>query len=320
MSPSASLQRPGGGRIDARLRAALAACLLAGLVHAIPLFFPRKVPSVELELARLIPQAEHRLSLLTPLLQNPQSQPEHLRDAAWLALPASAAKAREFLEEAERRGPASVDNELLRARICDAERDPSCIDDALARARELGSGDPRPDLLEAELAERAGNQAAALEALRGAHQKTPLDVELTLRLARALGTSRDVREALALIEALGDGLTPARRAVERGVVLLNAGEEAAAREELDRAVGLDRSLASAHYFRAVALARQSQIAQAEVALREADRLDPSDFRPLALLCSLHREEGRLDDAAISRSILDGRFRDQRREYDAICPP
>ncbi|MBX5483051.1 MAG: tetratricopeptide repeat protein [Myxococcaceae bacterium] len=313
--PPRAPYRPG-----ARLRAAAWASLAALVVHLIPFFFPRKVPAVEIDLARMMTDAEHRTPLLVPLLDNPQSTPANLREAAELVLPASVATARRFLAEAERRGAPSVENELLRARICAADRDPTCVESALAKARALGPKDPRPELLESELAERAGDPAEALASLIRAHHKAQSDVPLTLRLAHALARASRVEEGVALIDTVRDALGPVDAAVERGVLWLEANRPADARAELERALALDRHDARVHYFHAVALARLGDGAKAEVELREADRLDPGDYRALAMLCALQREDGRVDEAAVSRAILEKRFGDRRFEFDETCPP
>jgi Flp pilus assembly protein TadD len=307
-------------RVHPRTRAALWVSLCALAVHLVPLFLPRKVPAVELDLARLLPDARHRIRLLAPLRENPQSRGEHLRQAAELVLASSTRAAREFLLEARRRDPRSVENELLEARICWADGDERCMQLALARARREAPSDPRPELLDADFREARGDSPGSLLALERAVEKAPRDVPVRVRYAQALGAAGREAAADRALELLASDLPRHRWLIERALLRLGSGRNREARSLLEDAVHAHDADASAHYYLGVALFRLEEWSRAEAELRRADRLDPTDFRALALLCALQREEGRVDDAGISRVMLERRFAERHDEFDQACPP
>jgi tetratricopeptide (TPR) repeat protein len=307
-------------RVDPRTRAALWISLWALAVHLVPLFLPRKVPAVELDLARVLPDGRHRIPFLAPLRENPQSRGEHLRAAAELVLDASTREARDFLLEARRRDPGALENILLEARICHAEGDEPCVHHALARARSDAPADPRPELLDAELREVAGDVAGSLLALERALDKAPGDVALRLRYAHALGTAGREADADAALDALAPDLPRHRLLLEQALLRLAGGRNEEARALLQEAASADGGNAAVRYYLGVALFRLEEWDRAEVELRISDRLDPTDFRALALLCALQRAAGRTDDASISRAMLERRFASRRAEFDAACPP
>lgn len=307
-------------RVDPRTRAALWVSLWALAVHLVPLFLPRKVPAVELDLARLLPDAEHRIRFLAPLRENPQSRGEHLRAAAELVLAASTHEARDFLLEARRRDPRAVENTLLEAKICHTDGDQTCVERALARARADAPSDPRPEVLDAELRDARGDSAGSLVALRRASEKAPQDVALRLRYAHALGAAGRHADADAALEALAPTLPRPRLLLERALLRLSVGRNAEAREVLEEAVKAEGADGATHYYLGVALFRLRQWGRAESELRLADRLEPNDFRALALLCALQRERGHTDEALILRALLDRRFAARHAEFDGACPP
>jgi tetratricopeptide (TPR) repeat protein len=305
-------------RLSRRSRAVLRWTLIALLIHLVPLFLPRMEPKQELALARMLPEAEYRIRLLAPLVENPRSTPEDLRDAAELVLPASIELASGLLREAERRGSDPVAAELLRARIERARGDEAAAEEAMERARRAGPGDPRPDLAEARFRESEGDRAGAIGALQRAHAKTPEDVALTLQLARSLGAAHREEEGQALIDGL-KGMSDAERWIERGKLGLAAGEAARAGEAFAEALALEPS-GEARYLLGVSLFRLGDLSRAEAVLRDAVRQDARDFRALALLCALYREELRIEDAARVRMELRRRFPEREPEYTSACPP
>jgi Flp pilus assembly protein TadD len=244
----------------------------------------------------------------------------HLRAAAELVLDASTREARDFLAEARRRDPGAVENTLLEARMCHAEGDTPCEKRALAEARGAAPNDPRPELLDSELRELEGDSAGALLALERALLKAPGDVSLRLRYAHALGEEGRVKDADAALDALASALPRQRLLLERALLRLSNQRNEEARALLQEAVRGDAGDAAAHYYLGVALSRLQQRGRAEEELRLSDRLDPSDFRALALLCALQRDAGRGDDASISRTMLEQRFSSRHAEFDAACPP
>ena len=307
-------------RIDPRTRAALWISLLALAIHMVPLFLPRKVPAVELDLARLLPDGQHRIPFLAPLRENPQARGEHLRAAAELVLDASTREARDFLLEARRRDPGALENTLLEARICHAEGDTPCERRALADARAAAPADPRPEVVDSELRDLEGDSAGALLALGRAVDKAPGEFPLRLRYAHALGTAGRIGDADKALDALAQSLPRHRLLLERAMLRLSNDRNEEARALLQQAARDDAADAAVRYYLGMALYRLEQWGRAEEELRLSDRLDPTDFRALALLCVLQRDAGRGDEASISRTMLEQRFSARHAEFDAACPP
>lgn len=307
-------------RLESRTRAALGLSLVALLIHLVPLALPRKVPEVELQLARRVPDAQHRVHLLVPLLKNPQANAAHLRDAAELVLDGSPEQARRFLAGAERLQPGALENALLGARICWAESNPRCVNEALQAARKVAPQDPAIDLLEAQLSELDGDVAGMLGALRRAHLRRPADRATALRLSHALAQQGRVADAERILASVRSGMTDTEYLLERGLLLTEGGWHEEARRTFEAAAQRVPSVALPHYYLGVTLFRLGDWNAALAALRKADLLDPSDYRPLALVCVIHREEGALPDAAAVRAVLERRFGAERTAYDAACPP
>lgn len=305
-----------------RLWVAVWISLVAFVIHLVPLFLPRDVPAVELELASRMPDPRFRRAILEPLLENPKAGPGDLRRAAELILPASVPLARTFLAEARRRGPREVvDNELLLARICAAEADRACARAALERACAAApKDDARAELAMADFAAEEGDVAGALSALARAFSRSPADVELGLRYARALGAAGREDEAEAVFTALSVRLPPSRQRLEHGLLALARGDLSGAALDFEAAVRAQPANPEPRYFLGVSLFQAGDWERAEVALREADTLLPSDFRALALLCALQREQGRVEEAAASRALLEKRLPEQRALYAEACPP
>lgn len=308
-------------RLDRRTRAALWVSLGALVIHLVPLLLPRKVPEVELQLAELVPDARHRIELLAPLLDNPQATAGHLRTAAELVVESSPGQARRFLTKAERLAPGAVENALLLARICWAEDDPRCVTAALEAARRVGEADPRVDLLEAQLAEFDGDIAGLLGALHRAHVRAPSDRAIALRLAHALAQQGQVDDAQQVLLSVRRGMPEPDYLLKRGLLFTEGGHHEEARRTFEAATRQLPAAALPHYYLGVALFRAGDWDAARAALRRADVLDPADFRPLALVCAIDREEGDVVDASAVRALLERRFGTrQSSPFDDACPP
>jgi Flp pilus assembly protein TadD len=306
-------------KLDSRSRAVLWVFLAALPVHLLPFFLPRKVPEQELALARLLPEGKDRLVLLQPLLDNPRATAEDLRQAALLLLPASGEMAEPFLAGAERLGPGQWQNELVRAQLCRARGDASCVRTALGRAQAGAPQSPEPDLAAAELHALDGDPEAALQALARAHLKAPGEVELKLRLVRALGAAGRVQEGELLLQQAAPKLAPETLWAERGKLFLAAGANDRAKEALAQGCKVAPLSAELHFLLGVSLVRLEDLPGATVALREADKLAPRDYRPLALLCAAQREALELDQAAITRMMLQQRFASSTQLFARACP-
>ncbi len=306
--------------LDRRLKAALVVSGAVALLHLVPLFLPRQSPEVDLRLAHVLTDSAARGKHLRGLLDNPQTTAVHLYEAARLVLPADPKLAREFLAEADARGPIDSERRLLEAQVCHAEGNATCLEEALSHARALLPEDPRPDLVAADLAERDGDPERALQALSRAHEKDSADRDVTLRYARALGVAGRLNEALAVLGRIEQDLGLAQALEERGLLKVSGGDLVGAIADLEAAAEAAPRSGRVRYFLGVARYRLHDWPRAEAALRESARLDGSDWRPLALLCALQREDQRLEDALVTRSLLVARFRGHQREYERACPP
>ncbi len=305
---------------DRRLRAALVLSVGAALVHLVPLFLPREDPGVDLGLVHLVTEPTARRKFLEPLIDNPRSQPSHLLEAAVHLLPHEPELARRFIAEAERRGGAPGERQLVEARICHAEGNGTCVTEALDHARALLPEDPRPELVEADLAERDGAEERKRTALSRAHARSPADSAIALRYAQALGGSGDIEGALRILEGAERTMTPVAALRERALIKLGGGDAVGAAADLEAAVEAAPKDGTVRYLLGLARFRMNDFPRAEVSLREASRMEGADWRPLALLCALQREDRRLDDAVSTRTMLDARFRMHRAQYDEACPP
>ena len=306
--------------MDRSFRTAVAVCFVALLIHLVPLLLPRNTAEQELEIARATPDPAGRVALLRPLRDKESASPAQLREAAALVLPASSGDARALVDEAARRDPADAQTQLLLAQVCEAERAPRCVQDALGRAQALAPGDPRPHLLRADLAERDGDLDGACEALAQAQARAPGDVAVTLRHGRLLSDAGRSAEAERVLGRLEGRLPAPRLLVELGQVRARQGRHAEARSLYQRALGEDPALAPAHYLLGRTLYALGDVHGAERELREADRLDLGDVRPLLALCAMQLALGQRDAARISRMDLDRRFPEAAEHTRATCQP
>ncbi|MFY2560525.1 hypothetical protein ACN469_23185 [Corallococcus terminator] len=282
-------------------------CAVAVLLHLIPLLLPRNMPEQELAIARVTQGVEARVKLLMPLRAHPKATSAELREAAELLLEGAPAEAHELAQEAERREPAAVETQLLLARICDTERMERCVRTALERATQVAPGDPRPEVLRAELKEKSGDVVGASEAMGVAYGKAPTDPLIGLRYVRLLSAAERPSEALAVLSALR-GLVPrARLLVEQGLVLSADGKDTEAVAVLRKATQEDPRLSLAYYELGLALFRVGDLEAAQEALRQADRLDLASPKSLAALCALQLRAKLIDDARLTRMDLERRF-------------
>ncbi|MFL5345002.1 MAG: tetratricopeptide repeat protein [Hyalangium sp.] len=313
-----SQPQPRGRRMSGAVRSALAVCGVAFLVHLIPLFLPRNMPEQELAIARVTREVENRLPVLKPLKNNPKATGADLREAAELLLDGAPAEARELIEEADRREPGAVETQLLRARICRVERAERCVQESFERAARLAPTDARPDLLWADMREQDGDLAAAAEALDRARKKSPEELALQLRYSRLLSAAGRPDEAEATLRALGPKLPKEQLFLELGLLRTRAGRTQEARGFFAQAVAESPRSAAAHYQLGVTQFQLGDLDAAEEELREADRLDVSDPRPLAALCAMQLKAGRLDAARVTKMDLERRFQDQTELIRGAC--
>jgi Tfp pilus assembly protein PilF len=304
-APAPSGERRRG--LDRSLRGALGVCLVALVIHLIPLFLPRNMPEQELAIARAATSAEERVRFLMPLREHPKATPAELREAAELLLDGAPSEARELAKEAERRDPRAVETQLLLARICDVERMDRCVSTSLERAAQVAPGDTRPDLLRADMQEKDGDMQGAAESVRRAYGKAPGDPVIGLRYVRLLSAAKRGDEARSVLDGLQGRLPRARLLVEQGRVWTREGRDAEAAKLFRKAVEEDPKLSIGYFELGLAWFRLGKTEAAEEALRQADRLELDDPKALAALCAMQLKDGRINDARLTRMDLERRF-------------
>ena len=301
-----------------RMRNALWVCLVAFLIHLIPLWFPRDMPEQELAIARAITNPAQRVGVLKPLMDNPKATGANLRDAAELLREGSPMDAYELTKAAERKEPEAVENPLLLARICHGQRMSRCEEESFTRAERLAPSDPRASLLRADFHERDGNLEDALQALRTAYQKAPDYDGLGVRYARMLSAADQGDEAIQVLERQQAKLGRAGLALEEGLVRVAQGRLQEGRRLFLRAVEADPKLAPAYYHLGLTAFRLGDIEGAEEALRESDQLDMRNMRALSALCAIQRSTRRLEAMTVTRMDLERRFPERLEAVKSAC--
>lgn len=300
------------------MKSALIACLVAFAIHLIPLFLPRNMPEQELSIARAMPDAAKRVEVLKPLKENAKATGENLREAAELLKEGSPLDAYELAKEAERREPGAVETQLLLARVCHGQRMNRCEEESLEKARELAPGDPRADLLRADFQEKDGDVGGALASVEKAYGKAPGNVGVGVRYARLLSAAGRGDEALGVLEKQERNLGRAQLRLEEGLVRVAQGRMEEARELFAEAVEADPKLVMGYYHLGMAAFRMGDVEEAEEALREADRLDMTDMRPLSALCEIQRRTGRTEELTATRMDLERRFPERMDAVRSAC--
>ncbi|MGZ3459551.1 MAG: tetratricopeptide repeat protein [Archangium sp.] len=293
---------------------------VAFVIHLVPLFLPRNMPEQDLEIARAIPESAKRVHVLKPLKNNLKATGADLREAAELLREGSPLDAYELAQEAERREPGSVETQLLLARICHGQRMNRCEEESLAKAEALSPGDARADLLRADFQEKDGDVEGALASVEKAYGKVPGNEGAGVRYGRLLSAVGRGDEAIPLLQSLERSLGRPRMRVEEGLVRVAQGRMAEARELFAKAVEEDPTLEMGYYHLGMAEFRMGNVGRAEEALRQADRLDMSDMRPLAALCEIQRQTGRTEEMMATRMDLERRFPERMEAVRSACHP
>ncbi len=99
------------------------------------------------------------------------------------------------------------------------------------------------------------------------------------------------------------GLRQSQGLVVEAYRKLKAGELAAARDDLGRAIELDPKNAEAHYWRGLVALRQGEPGKAAGDLKRAIDLDPKEPNPYVQLATLYSRAGQHDDAVITLGRL-----------------
>lgn len=300
------------------MRSLLLVIGVAFLIHLIPLFLPRNMPEQELAIARAIPEPAGRAKVLKPLKDNPKSTGADLREAAELLREDAPLDAYELAKEADRREPGQVETKLLLAGICHGQRMNRCEEESLTKADELAPGDPRSDLLRADFEEKNGKKEEALKWVEKAYGKAPGNAGVGVRYGRLLSAVGRGDEALQVLKTLETPLGRPQMLVEEGLVRAAQGRMKEARELFGKAVEEDPKLVAGYYHLGMVAYRVGDIEEAEEALREADRLDMSDMRPLSALCRIQQQAGRMNEMRVTRMDLERRFPERMDAVRSAC--
>ncbi|HSP76950.1 MAG TPA: tetratricopeptide repeat protein, partial [Myxococcaceae bacterium] len=186
------------------------------------------------------------------------------------------------------------------------------------QAEELAPEDPRADLLKADFQEGDGDVEGALESVERAYGKAPEALAVGVRYARLLSEVGRGEEAVKALEGLSPRLGKARTLMELGRVRVQQGRLGEARELFAKAVEEEPKLVEGYYELGMASFGEGDLEGAAEALREADRLDMSDMRPLAALCALQRRAGRTEDWRVTRMELERRFPERMDAVRSAC--
>jgi serine/threonine protein kinase/Flp pilus assembly protein TadD len=306
-------------RVEILGPAALAVVVLAGAIA----FFTRPERSVtdRLQAAEKASSPGQRIRELTALAEDPSATEADLRRAGELALQSPDLEGALAVTQAfARRFPRSIEAALQEARACVGLRLGKKADAAIDRAIALAPDDPRPDLLRADLRRLQGNAPEMLDALTSAGRKAPNDREIAVRRGELLSQAGRLDEASGVLNAVLKHRFHAGAAAELGFVKLRQNQSGEAMRLLRASLARSPNLAKAHYYLGAALGQQGDIPGAESEYRTADRLAPSDPRPLGALCALFAQNKRGPEAESLKKELAERFPEQAPRYIAECRP
>jgi serine/threonine protein kinase/Flp pilus assembly protein TadD len=298
---------------------ALAGVLAAGTV--VYLKRPQQTPAIRLARAEAAQNPATRTRELVALTEDPAATEPELRRAGELALQSSDLEgALQITQAFGRRYPKSSDAALQEARACVGLRLGKRADAAIDRALSLDPEDPRPDLLRADLRRMQGDASGMLEALTSASRKAPNDREIAVRRGELLSQAGRLDEASAVLGSVLKRRFHAGAAAELGFVKLRQNQPAEAARLLRDALRRSPNLAKAHYYLGAVLVQQGEPGEGEAEYHAADKLAPSDPRPLGALCVLAAQRNKPAEVEALKKELAERFPEQAPKFIAECRP
>jgi tetratricopeptide (TPR) repeat protein len=282
---------------------------------------PERTVADRLQLAEKATTPAQRMHELAALAEDPSATEAELRRAGELALQSPDLEGALAVTQAfARRFPKSLEAALQEARACVGLRLGKRADAAIDRAIGLAPDDPRPDLLRADLRRLQGDAPGMLDALTSASRKAPNDREIAVRRGELLSQAGRLDEASGVLNAVLRHRFHPGAAAELGFVKLRQNQPADAMRLLKAALARSPNLAKAHYYLGAALTQAGEVSAAEAEYRTADRLAPSDPRPLGALCAVLAQNHRETEAAALKKELADRFPEQAPRYIAECKP
>ena len=306
-------------RVEVLGPVALALVVIAGVIAFVTR--PERSVADRLQMAEKASTPAQRIRALTALAEDPSATETELRRAGELALQNPDLEGALAVTQAfARRFPRSIEAALQEARACVGLRLGKKADLAIDRAISLGPDDPRPDLLRADLRRLQGDASGMLEALTAASRKAPNDREIAVRRGELLSQAGRLDEASTVLNAVLKHRFHPGAAAELGFVKMRQNQPAEAMRLLRASLARSPNLAKAHYYLGAALNQQGDLGAAESEYRTADRLAPSDPRPLGALCTLFAQNKRGPEAEALKKELADRFPEQAPRYIAECHP
>ena len=282
---------------------------------------PERTVADRLRLAEKATTPAQRMHELAALAEDPSATEAELRRSGELALQSPDLEGALAVTQAfARRFPKSLEAALQEARACVGLRLGKRADAAIDRATGLAPDDPRPDLLRADLRRLQGDAPGMLDALTSASRKAPNDREIAVRRGELLSQAGRLDDASGVLNAVLKHRFHPGAAAELGFVKLRQNQSAEAMRLLKAALARSPNLAKAHYYLGAALTQAGEMSAAEAEYRTADRLAPSDPRPLGALCAVVAQARRETEAATLRKELADRFPEQAPRYIAECKP
>ena len=298
---------------------ALVAVLAAGTV--VYLQRPQQTPAIRLARAEAAQNPATRTKELLAVTEDPKASEPELRRAGELALQSSDLEgALQITQAFARRYPKSIDAALQEARACVGLRLGKRADAAIDRALSLDPDDPRPDLLRADLRRMQGDASGMLDALTSASRKAPNDREIAVRRGELLSQAGRLDEASAVLGGVLKKRFHPGAAAELGFVKLRQNQPAEAAKLLRDALRRSPNLAKAHYYLGAVLVQQGEPGEGEAEYHAADKLAPSDPRPLGALCALAAQRNKAAEVDAYKKELADRFPEQAPKFIAECRP
>ncbi len=281
-----------------------------------------KTPAERIAAAKTAPSLDERIAELGPLAADARSTPEELDAAAKLLLdgtptPAAAEAALAIADALRARGGSEAKAALYEGEAAVVLRFGKRAETALTKASELLPNDSTPDVLLADLKEKQGDLPGAVASLARALEKSPRQTELAMRQGYWLSQLGRLDEAARTLESVLERRFDARSAAELAFVRYRQEDAGGALKLLRRALAKEPKLAVAHYYLGAVLYRQGEVKAAEKAYREADRLEPTDARPLVALCQMQAQT-QSKDLDATRKLIEQRFPQDAAKLLAGC--
>ncbi|MBL8949334.1 MAG: protein kinase [Myxococcaceae bacterium] len=265
------------------------ALVLGLLVVVVPKLGLSATPDEALAKAQATKDPKERAALLDDLAEK-NATGEQLEQAGKLLLEVKAGPGAARLAEAWRtREPNNPKAWLLEARAAILTRKGKRVESALEQARDLAKNDPEPFVVMAEFKETLGEPMQALDAWASALARKPDEVRFKARIGYWQSQAGQLDQAqVTLGQVLQKQFDPVS-AAELGFVKFRKGDPGGAARTLKEVIKKDPTSMAAHYYLGAVLYQQRDAKGARAEYLEADKLAPTDSRPLIALCEMEAQ-------------------------------